>query len=590
MFAAMSLPLIAAEFAPPAEGPVPFRRDQIPLDAAEMGELSKNLEVLARGLPKETPASYRGAAQMLALAMAVDPGNTSARELVALYQKDQLRTDENQDRIQRSRSAVEPLVPWLESGDAGRHGKALAACLKDVLAISSADAPALAEINSLGAWEGWIPDLSAYEDKQPAEPEPSGPAPETPPPSKGDIVLSQAQIQTVLWKNLGTAAAPSWVMAPAPLQMSVHKMGLVENRRGEMVKAPFSIRIGAYEDEPSLNRLGNMTVNLLRRQHDSLPAEYQIQISSKELEHSLSSGRRHSLSAAAALLANAALTGTEPDAIVLGQIDETGLFKVSSDFWRQLRGLGKGTGQRLVLPTESATFLPSMLAFENPAFFVEYEVLLASNLEQLADLTAKTPSKALADQSAKFAKIRETAGTQDIRQHIINRFVRQRLAEIAKDAPYHYSAQMLLVQATGKRPTTVIRPVLLSELTTCLEPLQWIADVSWEVATSKIDKDDSPVGIPFREADVGRFGTIYEQCRKRLDELERLAGKEDAQLMEHARKIAVSLRALDRTLRTRNSFSSYDKGAVAANRSAAHDFAITYRDTMKQLLADTATP
>lgn len=588
MFAGMSLSFAAGEFAPPAEGPVPFRRDKIPLDAVEMSEISTHLEALARGLQKETPATYRGAAQMLALAMAVDPGNNAARELVAQYQNDQLRTDENQERLKRARDKISALLPWLDSEEAGKHGRALAACLKDVLTISDPDESFTGETNSLGSWTGWIPDISAYEPKVVTNQDPT-PTPEPKDPSKKEILLNEAQIQTVLWKNIGEGNAENWVITQAPLQMSVRKMETRTTRRGREIEVPFSILIGSAEDD-SLSNLSQMVCNLLLSHHGSLPAGYQIQINSKELEHSLQSGKRHSLSAAVAVLANSALSGTVPDAIVIGQIDETGAFKLPSGFWNQLRGLGKGSGKRLVLPADAASYLPSILAFEKPDFFIEYEVLLASNFSQLLDLTSKTPAESLVAQMTKFRQIRETVGTQDIRQHILNRFVKQRLAEIMKELPCHYSAQMLLLQSAGKRPTTIIRPVLISELIACLDPMEWIAVISMEVATSRINKDDSPVGIPFRGQDVEKFNAVYEQSRKRVDELERLTTKDDLPLLEQARKVSVSLRTLDRTLRSRNSFASYNQPVVAANRRAAREFADLLRQTMKQFANEAGAP
>ena len=79
-------------------------------------------------------------------------------------------------------------------------------------------------------------------------------------------------------------------------------------------------------------------------------------------------------------------------------------------FWYQLQALGKGKGQRLVLPAEAAAYLPSILAMEKPEFFFDYEVLLASDFKQLLDLTAKKPKEPLASATAKFREIRERAG------------------------------------------------------------------------------------------------------------------------------------------------------------------------------------
>ena len=69
-------------FALPAEGPVAFRRDRVPLDVDTMGKLSMQLVVLAKGVAGATPMERRGAAQMLAMAIALDPGNARARRVL----------------------------------------------------------------------------------------------------------------------------------------------------------------------------------------------------------------------------------------------------------------------------------------------------------------------------------------------------------------------------------------------------------------------------------------------------------------------------------------------------------------------------
>ena len=78
--------LFAQKFAPPAEGPVAFRRDRIPLDAEAMAGLSRQLATLAEGLDFKTAANRRAAAQMLALAVTLDPANSKTRELIARFQ------------------------------------------------------------------------------------------------------------------------------------------------------------------------------------------------------------------------------------------------------------------------------------------------------------------------------------------------------------------------------------------------------------------------------------------------------------------------------------------------------------------------
>lgn len=547
MLMGLGFPLFAGEFAPPAEGPVAFRRDQIPLDVDTMAGLSRQLETLARGLSAETPADHRGAAQMLALALALDPSNTKARELIADFEQDRHKPDADADRLEKSRARIWQTIAWLETPDAGSHGQALAACLKDVIIVSDPKNPkaaAFREGGEKGAWAGWIPAISEYEPKKLAENEvkPS-PEPVVEPGPQPAILLEQAEVQAMLWQKTGNGTAAKWFLAPAPLRMTVKKQepaSSPEDVEGaKPVAPPFSIVVGSGQEGSGLMPMANMLRNLLKQHHEQLPRGVRVIINSKEFAISLESGRRQSVSAAAAVLASSAISGREPEALIIGQIDENGAFKIPTGFWDQLRALGKGGGRRLVLPTEAASWLPSLLALENPGFFMEYEVLLASDFQQLLDLTAKKPEGTIGAATAKFREIREKAGTQDVRQYIGNSFVKQRLAAVLQDAPCHVSSKMLLIQAAGNRPTTVMRPILAAELRRALEPMSWIVNAP-DFNLENIQASDNE-----------KLGQTYDLCRSRVDGLQRYAEKNDLPMLEQAREVVIALRNLDRAARAR---------------------------------------
>jgi hypothetical protein len=554
LLAGMGFSLGAADFAPPAEGPVAFRRDKIPLDADALAGLSKNLEMLARGLNAESPADHRGAAQMLALALALDPANARARELVSEYQENRHKPVADADKLEKSRARIWQYITWLETPEAGSQGQALAACLKDVIVISdpkNPKAPALREAGEKGAWAGWVPAISAYEPKELAKiDDPAKPAPEIAPEPEKEILLENAQVHTMLWRMTGKGEAANWSLAAAPLQMTAKKIVKTDAGGDQQGEQPFMISIGSTQDGGSMGQLGFPLRALLKNHHGNLPPGVMVTITSKELENSFESKKRQSISAAVAVLASSAITGREPDAIIIGQVDETGAFKLPTSFWDQLQSLGKGSGQRLVLPAEAAAYLPSVLALETPGFFMDHEVLLAADFKQLINLSSKTPEGPLATATAEFRKIRERLGTQDVRQYITNTFVKQRLAAVLQDAPTHFSAKMLLIQAAGNRPTLVSRPVLAAEIRRALDPMAWL--LKFQNRSSEI-----PEG--------SRIGQTYELCRDRVDALERYAEKNDRTLVEHARTLVTSIRTLDRATRTRGETYMVSEAVRSAN-------------------------
>lgn len=513
-------PLWAVDFVPPAEGPVPFRRDRIPLDRETMAEVSRQLVILARARDQETAAKRRSTAQLLALATALNPGNSQARTVVAdlvagrSQVPDLLAVAESQARLGQT-------LEWLESPEAGLGGQALAACLSDVIRASDDSSP------ERGAWTRWIPAVSDYEPTLPVE------IPEEPVPRESEaspILLGQAQVTTPLRKDFGTQSS----LSPVPLQMTAQAMMSEDSERFEQ----FSLVIGASEEGRSLQKIAHTVENLLASKHGTLPRGVRITIGGEPLEAARLSAKPLAVSAAAAVLASAALSGIEPEATIIGTLNEEGAFTLPTGFWDQLQSLKEGRGGRLVLPAAAAEYLPSILALEQPLFFLKYEVLLASNFQELLDRSAKIPDGALAGASAKFSELRSKLGSQSIGSYVANSHIRRRLDEIAQETPYHFSARMLAVQGAGNRPSWVIRPVVWAEARRALNSLQWL-----------VERDAEQ---PFERAELERLDSTMETCREQLDRISRYCAKEDRDLLAETQNLMISLRTLDRSLGARN--------------------------------------
>lgn len=553
--------LRAAEFVMPAEGPVAFRRDKLPIDPDAMVNLSRNVESLARGLNAESAADMRGAAQMIALALALDPANTRARQLAEAYQNGRHEADADMDRLERSRARIWQNIGWLESAEAGADGRSLAACLKDVIVISDPKNPKAAAIRAVGekgSWSGWVPALAAYEGGAVAgQPEPSPGAPEETPEVAQASILESATLPVLLWQNTGTDETPKWVLAPSMATMKATRVQADAEATGE--KRGFSLMIGEENEHGPLSPTARTVTALLRKIHGKLPEDLQVVIQSKDFERTGNSKKRQTISAVCAVLANAAITGVEPDAVVIGQIDEEGGFKLPTSFWNQIQALGKGTGRRLVLPAEAASVLPSLLALEKPEFFMQYEVLLAKDCTELFALCAKSPAETVAQPLTKFREIRERMGTQDVRQYIGNSFVKQRLMVVQQEAPYHFSARALLVQASGNRPTLVARSVLAWELLRAMEPLRPILAMQDHNADDKL---------------IGKVSQIYDQSRAAVDAMERYVDKPEEALFNEALEAVGALRNIERAARARG-----EQWAVSESvRNARREFVKLYRE------------
>ena len=526
----------AGNFAVPAEGPVAFRRDRVPLDTEAMAKLSTQLSILADEADGSTPEARRGVAQMLALALGLDPSNKRARGLIEEFETGSHRPTEVRDKVKNFRQRIWREVGWLESSDAGMDGNALANCLKDVLALSDPQNSRSEEWlanGEQGGWSGWIPDLASYANPVPKDDEETKrPRRENVDEVKPGVLLTKAAVSVPLWKENKNSQPPTWTLDLARLQMTAgtHKD---QDRASES----FLIRIGTEHDGGQFDHLQPVLLQNLLRQHGKLPAGCWVKIDGPELETSVLSNKRHSLSAAAAVLASAAITGRNPDAAIIGTLDASGKFKLPSDFWKQLRLIHSGNGSRLILPTEAAEYLPSMLALENPQFFFDHEVLLASDFKQLLDLSAEKLDDTLAVAAGQFQQIREKGQGQQLGQYLANSFIRRRLADLAQAAPYHYSARMLAIQGAGNRPAFVTRGVLVSELLRAIEPIDWLITHPYEEFTSD---------------EAGQIGGTFDACRGPVERLSRYAATTDRFLVERVLEMVNLIRGLDRAAKVRS--------------------------------------
>jgi hypothetical protein len=564
IFSGIGASLPAAEFVAPAEGPIAFRRDQVPLDPATMAGISKILGTLAKGLDTNNAAKLRGAAQMLALATALDPSNTLARELITNLELGTHQPASNPEEITKSHAKIWQYIGWLETPEAGAQGQALAACLSDIIAISDPTHPRAAKLlaaGERGAWNEWVASTAAFEDKPiAAVSEPPAINLTTPLDESIAITLQEAQVSTPIWRKIGNDELATWKLVCTPLRMTVKP-----NTTEEGDPAEFSLVIGQTETHERPPQTNTPLIELLEKHHGAPPRGRAVSIFSNTKSSAIPS---EAINAAIAVLASAAITGREPDATILGMITPKGTFELPPEFWTQLRDLDPASGGRLILPTAATSYLAAFLALERPQFFFNYEVLLASNFHELLELSAKIQDAPMAKISSKFQEIRGKIGNQTVSQYIANPHIRRRLAELSNEAPTHASAKMLATQAAGNRPTEIPQAVLVSELRLAIQPLASIVDGSFQLWDEK------------RAAQLDELSTTYDTCRTKLEAIARYARKEDKDLVVRVREMIVLTRTLDRAARARGEsylvrqgFESARTALIASNRLVSEELA-----------------
>ncbi|KAB2641143.1 MAG: hypothetical protein DVB25_02710 [Verrucomicrobia bacterium] len=533
-----ALPLQAGCFAAPTEGALAFRRDRLPLDAERMLDLSANLCSLAQAQGGENPPQRRSAAQMLALALALQPGNPDARRLVETFTKNELKPAGDAKQIDAARNQLWQVLAWLETPAAGADANALAACLGDVMASAEPQHPhaeALRKLGEQGAWGGWVEPLEAFRKAEATKETPSGPAqgrlPAQPTAAASPILLAAAMVTTPLWST--DKATGATAMRALPVHMSAKwKDG---NARAEPLSCALDAPQAPVTPESSPFKLTSATmVAALAKDHGPLPTGVAVGLVCGDNVDYLIERNHSAISAAAAVLMSAAITGCEPSATVIGEVQADGSLKLPPFFWDKLRCLADGPGGRLILPMEAAKYLPAMLALEQTSFFFHYEILLAANLHELIERSAKKPSPELAKLSANFLEVRSKLGNQRPTEYLANRFVRLRLDEIVHEASYHASARMLALQGSGDRPASLTRNILANELRRLIRPMAWIASCQVDKLSNKSLSDTCDV------------------CLRDVEHLERYAEIRDHELYTQVHDLVIALRTLTRATHDRS--------------------------------------
>jgi hypothetical protein len=493
VFAVGVVPCVG-EFVPPAEMAPPFRRDRIPLEATVMQDLSSRMVAMADALDPDTAAERRGAAQMLALARALDPTNPEVPRLIEAYREGNHQPPTG--AAKPDLAALERHIDWLASEPAGADAAKLAACLKDVLVVSAPTHPRAGEWKADGEsawWAGWVPVEGAYldgksgndpADEREMDDELSGT--EEPPDeadggddaSEGEPrrLLESASVQAVMLVRVPRSEPSRWLPGVAAVEMESRQSG---DSSGQ--SDAFELRIGPRHAESRFRTPEQTVMELLKSRHGTLPAGWRVGIAGEAIDElPQPNGDRKDKavtlpSAAFAVLADAAITGAEPDAIVLGEVDENGAYTGSPKLWGQLRVLmdakpSSSGPRRLVLPDDAKPLLPSVFAYGKPSFFMDYEVVLAANVAELVQRAARQAPEAIAAPLADFTKIRKAAEGKDLRGFVINKQVNQQLLTIAQAAPFHFSARALTLNP-NQWPREPLVSVVAMDLAKALEPI-----------------------------------------------------------------------------------------------------------------------
>jgi len=529
----LTSPWATARFIPPTEQ-VPFRRDQVPIDLETMSQLSRQLTTLCSSLKPDDKNHPRVAAQLLAMARALDPMNRTVELLGDAFTFEKQPAAASKPELDDAMNDAWQTQAWLSSKEAGRDGQTLANCLGDVLAKFNPERHEAAAFQSeTGQWNGWVAPASEFAKASTTGPEGAKPhldtvpaeetKPVITPSAEIDFALQSASVQSPLWLYHEEKKAYSLKVATVTMKASTGKEW-----------EPFHYHLEDVTEErstPVLLGINQNTAPYLNHRFKGLPKNGVIGLGIEGVEVYSITRNNSNISAAAAVLASASLSGEEPVGIVMGIVDKDDKLILPPNSWELIALLDSAPPSRIVLPKAAAELLPSLLALDNLSFFMKHDILLAENLDELIRFSKKSPEPAVAEALANFAGIRQKA-TNTLGPFVTNPYVSKRLEALATALPQYASVQCLLMQAKGQRPRVLNDKIVAHEIRRAMLPLQPITATyeKWSLA----------------DLNTAQIQAAHEESRKILDPMEKLVSSKARTIYNTAMNLSNTARTLAR--------------------------------------------
>ncbi len=159
MWASLYSTGFSASYIRPNESKELFQLEKIPLQVNHMKEVSKLLIVMALRPQDDTSVQCRASAQLLALAMRLDPLNKNARKTDKAFSRGKAQQTSTADQILKAQAKLRFYSRWLANPDAGPQANMLANYLTDA---SKTLTPETINNDDTANWTGVLPNIDQY--------------------------------------------------------------------------------------------------------------------------------------------------------------------------------------------------------------------------------------------------------------------------------------------------------------------------------------------------------------------------------------------------------------------------------------------
>ena len=443
-----------------------FKRDLLPLETDRIRELSQCLTVLVGRENREiNAAGSRAEAQLLVLALQLDPVNRPARRILRDLEAGRAPRMSSRDELSRKLSQLEEITSWLLLPAAGSEGRLLAHLIVDPLRVLFPDLPLCRLAGPDGEadrWRGTVPPVTAYLRSQP---------PQAPPKRTQKAVPEEAPSAT----EKGPHFSPDAFSLRTPLYLE--RPG---GQSGQQIVAvqvsplstPQTTSLLRFPGESEKLRLSleNSVRLCLRRLWRSLPPNEGFQVSLAHGSYHKRNGL--ALSGPLALMLHASLckAALRPDLHVLGQVSKDGQLTLPARGWAALKSAfsDERTQGRVLVPATTTVQMRDLLVLEHYDFFTRFEVFAVESLEEALAAGRSESSTELAEASRLFREFQRVAQGKQLGELSSNSHVRSRMENILRLAPNHLSAKMVLLHGSPARPLKLSPLTVAKELEDCL--------------------------------------------------------------------------------------------------------------------------
>ena len=570
----------AAEYIEPDHTTELFELEKIHLPQHRMQQLGKSLAIIALRKHDSSPIQQQATARLLLLAMQLDPQNNRPQEISQALAAGKNPPASADHLITKCTADIQNLQSLLSKPQARAEANQLARYLKDACKTLRPDT---SKHQDSANWKGVLPALSACKTpiknipQAPPKPNKASPPPPKPTPAKKSaprfhlieqsiylpisIEKKNEDLEALLADDQDPEKGEEQEASETVKAMTLASMILKLNPcQPEEATKPF-ISL-SYSDVPMLE-LDPLIKQLIKGRHSILP-HFKGVINFPDGNHR--SGNQLALAGPLALMLEASLANSplRDDLCLLADINAKGDVIEPDNFWELLTALRQVShGGRLIVSAESAEIMQQLLVYKEPEFFTQWEVFSVSNIDQALAAAIEQSSADLSKASELFASFQELSSNKTLTQLTADHNIRPALDEMVQLAPEHLSANMLLLQGGGKRPTHLSERALRLEL----RPL--------------IDELNSGLQFETEQPNSDELEKTHEQIRVKLEQLEPLVSRDDDPLYEDTVELVKDLKKLaslrKRIQKRNNNESTREKAAELFEDIKNHGAALAER-------------